>query len=154
MRLILARLLAYSGTRLREATALKWSHLNNDETLLLVPGTKSRASKDRLLPLSPSLVGFLKELRERRGPEAPSARIARVGSCLDTLKRACGKVGITEMTHHDLRHFFATRCIESGVEIPTVAKWLGHSDGGALAMKTYGHLRQEHSLAQAAKVVF
>jgi len=35
-----------------------------------------------------------------------------------------------------LRHLFATRCIESGVDIPTVSRWLGHKDGGALAMKS------------------
>ena len=40
---------------------------------------------------------------------------------------------------HDLRHFFATTCIESGVDIPTVSRWLGHKDGGALAMRLYGH---------------
>jgi hypothetical protein len=49
---------------------------------------------------------------------------------------------------------FATRCIESGVDIPTVSRWLGYRDGGALAMKTYGHLRREHSIAQAQKVSF
>ena len=49
---------------------------------------------------------------------------------------------------------FATRCIESGVDIPTVSRWLGHKDGGALAMKTYGHLRREHSIAQAQRVTF
>ena len=49
---------------------------------------------------------------------------------------------------------FATRCIESGVDIPTVSRWLGHKDGGALAMKTYGHLRREHSIAQAQRVSF
>ena len=48
----------------------------------------------------------------------------------------------------------ATRCIESGVDIPTVSRWLGHKDGGALAMKTYGHLRREHSIAQAQRVTF
>jgi integrase len=53
-----------------------------------------------------------------------------------------------------LRHLFATRCIESGVDIPTVSRWLGHVDGGALAMKTYGHLRREHSAAMAQKVKF
>src|SRR6266542_4317323 len=51
-------------------------------------------------------------------------------------------------------HLFATRAIESGVPIPTVAKWLGHKDGGALAMKTYGHLRDTHSADMAQKVVF
>jgi hypothetical protein len=29
-----------------------------------------------------------------------------------------------------------TRCIESGIDIPTVSRWLGHQDGGVLAMKT------------------
>ena len=32
--------------------------------------------------------------------------------------------------------------------------WLGHKNGGALAMKTYGHLRNEHSQAMAQKVKF
>jgi hypothetical protein len=38
--------------------------------------------------------------------------------------------------------------------VPTVSRWLGHADGGALAMRTYGHLRQEHCAAQATKVHF
>ena len=70
------------------------------------------------------------------------------------LDRACKKAGAERITHHDLRHLFATRCIESGVDIPTVSRWLGHKDGGALAMKMYGHLRREHSIAQAQRVTF
>jgi integrase len=53
-----------------------------------------------------------------------------------------------------LRHLFATRCIESGVDMPTVSRWFGHKDGGALAMKTYGHLLREHSIAQRAECQF
>jgi hypothetical protein len=40
------------------------------------------------------------------------------------------------------------------VDIPTVSRWLGHKDGGALAMKVYGHLRDSHSTAMAQKVRF
>jgi hypothetical protein len=40
------------------------------------------------------------------------------------------------------------------VDIPTVVGWPGHNDGGVLAMKTYGHLRPDHSLAAAQKVQF
>ena len=47
-----------------------------------------------------------------------------------------------------------TRCIESGVDIPTVSRWLGHKDGGALAMRVSGHLRNEHSQQMAQKVRF
>ncbi|MDB6029926.1 MAG: hypothetical protein JWM16_264, partial [Verrucomicrobiales bacterium] len=51
-------------------------------------------------------------------------------------------------------HLFATRCIEAGVDIPTVSRWLGQKDGGALAMKVYGHLRDNHSPGMAKKVWF
>ena len=64
------------------------------------------------------------------------------------------KTEFPKFTHHDFRHFFATTCIESGVDIPTVSRWLGHSDGGALAMRVYGHLQVEHSLAMSKRVNF
>jgi len=70
------------------------------------------------------------------------------------LQTACKKLELPQFTHHDFRHFFATTCIESGVDIPTVSRWLGHKDGGALAMKRYGHLRQEHSFAMIKRVSF
>jgi integrase len=78
----------------------------------------------------------------------------RVQECQGAINSACKKLGITRFTHHDLRHLFATRCIESGVDIPTVSRWLGHKDGGALAMKVYGHLRDQHSVAMAQRVTF
>jgi hypothetical protein len=78
----------------------------------------------------------------------------RVQECQGAINTACKKLGIARFTHHDLRHLFATRCIESGVDIPTVSRWLGHKDGGALAMKTYGHLRDQHSTNMAQKVLF
>src|SRR6202040_363387 len=80
--------------------------------------------------------------------------IMSVESCEKSLTRACKEVGAHRLTHHDLRHYFATKCIESGVDIPTVSRWLGHKDGGALAMRTYGHLRDEHSATMAQKVTF
>ena len=76
----------------------------------------------------------------------------QVRECQKAIDSACKKLGLARITHHDLRHLFATRCIESGVDIPTVSRWLGHKDGGALAMKTYGHLRDQHSAAMAQKV--
>jgi integrase len=80
--------------------------------------------------------------------------VLRVRECQKAMDRAAKVVGMKRITHHDLRHLFATRCIESGVDIPTVSRWLGHKDGGALAMKVYGHLRDQHSVNMAQKVVF
>src|SRR4029077_17646441 len=80
--------------------------------------------------------------------------VLAIRECQKALDAACADLGIKPITHHDLRHLFATRCIESGVDIPTVSRWLGHKDGGALAMKTYGHLRDQHSAPMAQKVTF
>ena len=41
---------------------------------------------------------------------------------------------------HMMRHVFASTLISSGIDVRTVAEFLGHSDGGALVLKTYSHL--------------
>jgi integrase len=90
-------------------------------------------------------------------------RVAQRGLAM---KPAEKKAGIAHLIHHDLRHLFATRCIESGVDIPTVFRfypaiaqkgdggWLGHKDGGALAMKVYDNLCNQHSASMAKLVNF
>ncbi len=93
-------------------------------------------------------------MRAARPNEPKDEKVFLVRECQKSMDRAAALVGMARITHHDLRHFFATIAIESGVDIPTVSRWLGHKDGGALAMKTYGHLRNEHSLAQAQRVTF
>jgi integrase len=101
----------------------------------------------------PALRRLLEKLREEQQPQSGD-RICKLSECQGALTRACRLVGCTRLTHHSLRHLFATRCVESGIDIPTVARWLGHSDGGMLALKIYGHLRREHSQNMAAKVTF
>jgi integrase len=93
-------------------------------------------------------------MRDERPGEPLSEKVFRVREAQKAIDRAACRVDMARIVHHDLRHLFATICIESGVDIPTVSRWLGHKDGGALAMKTYGHLRREHSIAQAQRVSF
>jgi integrase len=81
----------------------------------------------------------------------PVCAVSEAQGCMTA---AAEEIGMERLTHHDLRHYFATICIEAGVDIPTVSRWLGHKDGGVLAMRTYGHLRDEHSTAAAARVSF
>jgi integrase len=142
----MVRLLAYSGARLKEGTGLRWRDVDVEHNRMTIAGTKSESS-DRIIPIFRPLAGLLAEIRRRRGKEAPDAPILLIRECKGALRSACRAVGVKRLTHHDLRHLFATCCIESGVDIPTVSRWLGHADGGNLAMRTYGHLRQEHSIA-------
>jgi integrase len=151
-----ARFLAFSGCRLSEARAAAWGDVDLAKGFLTVHNAKVRRARNwkptRLVPIIPDLRHLLERLKQDK-PQSTDP-ICKVGECEKSLRAACKKVNIPALTHHDLRHLFATRCIEAGVDIPTVSRWLGHSDGGALAMRVYGHLREKHSAEQAAKVTF
>ena len=152
----LVEFLAYGGMRIRsEAIWVTWNDIDWKRMEIVVrghPETGTKNSEIRRIPILPDMETLLKRLRtdEARGED----RIIKISRCNEALKRACKEIGIPQITHHDLRHLFATRCIESGVDIPTVARRLGHKDGVVLAMKTYGHLRNEHSQQMAQKVRF
>ncbi len=149
-----AEFLAYSGARHEEANLVRVGYykpgVSGRVGTLYVPGYKS-VSSDRTIPVIPPLKRLLDRLVAGRDREE---KLLKATTCLRPLQRACAHLGAPRLTQHHLRHYFATICIEKGVDIPTVSRWLGHSDGGRLAMKTYGHLRTEHSLAQAALVDF
>jgi integrase len=149
--------LAFTGCRLSEANVLEWRDMDFAAGEIVVRGDATTGTKNwelRRVPLIPDARTLFQRMRGEREGEALDAKVFRVGECQKALDRACKRIGAARITHHDLRHLFATRCIESGVDIPTVSRWLGHKDGGALAMKTYGHLRREHSMAQAQRVTF
>jgi len=149
--------LAYSGLRIGEANYVTWGDVNFARHQLHVLGDPETATKNgetRFVPMIPELERLLSELRAERANEPANASVMRVFECQNSMTHAASKIGMKRITHHDLRHLFATICIESGVDIHTVSRWLGHKDGGALCMKTYGHLRQDHSFAQAQRVSF
>jgi integrase len=149
--------LAFTGCRVGEAREIAWRDVDFDAGEVVVRGDAKTGTKNwelRRVPLIPDARALFQRMRSERLGEPLDAKVFRVGECQKSLNRATQKVGTDRITHHDLRHLFATRCIESGVDIPTVSRWLGHKDGGALAMKTYGHLRREHSIAQAQRVSF
>ncbi|HEY3856935.1 MAG TPA: site-specific integrase [Verrucomicrobiae bacterium] len=148
----LVEFLAFSGARIGEARAAVWGDVKFQDNMIWIHGTKSEQS-DRLIPMTASLREFLLKLKAGVDPE-PTDRILKTGSAKKCLATACANLEFPKFSHHDFRHFFATTCIESGVDIPTVSRWLGHSDGGALAMRVYGHLQVEHSLAMGKRVSF
>jgi integrase len=115
-------------------------------------GTKNGEWRD--IPMVPEMRRLLLRLKDENPSLEPQDPVMAVRECQKAMDRAAKKIGMVRITHHDLRHLFAMRCIESGVDIPTVSRWLGHKDGGALAMRVYGHLRDEHSAAMAEKVYF
>ena len=158
------RFLAWTGCRLSEANAVTWQDVDFARGILRVHGTKTD-SAEREVPLVPEAKALLERIHARRVEKAKEAgeveagarqtdKVLAVSEVAKSLAAACAAVGVPKLTHHDLRDAFTTTAIESGVDVPTIAAWLGHADGGALLMRTYAHHRRAHSLAQAAKVNF
>ena len=153
----LVRFLAFGGFRISEAANVTWADCDFEKKEITVRGDPETGTKNwsiRRVPMIPDMRRLLERLRQERADEIPSQPVMRVRECQKSINRASEKIGMARITHHDLRHLFATLCIESGVDIPTVSRWLGHKDGGALAMKVYGHLRDQHSVAMAQRVTF
>ena len=149
---------SYVGARLSEAAKIYGRDCSFLKSEIIIRGDPITGTKNweiRRVPMIPEMRKLLERLKAERGEkEFLDNPVLKVRKFNRSLKNACKKLGLHHLTHHDLRHLFATRCIESGVDIPTVAKWLGHKDGGVLAMQTYGHLRDKHSANMAQKVIF
>jgi integrase len=144
---LVIRFLSHTGLRIAEARQIRWKDVRED--FFLVPGSASKSGRPRVIPF---VNGIADTLQALRGVAGDREELMPQGECKRSLQTACRRAGLPRLSHHDFRHLFATRCIESGVDLPTVARWLGHQDGGALLSRTYFHLVDEHSRRMAARV--
>ena len=97
---------------------------------------------------------LLERMRQEREQAAPGDRVLLVKDAQGFITSACRKLKIQRFTTHALRHLFGTACLEAGVDVRTVAGWLGHKDNGALLLKVYSHVRAQHEAEMIRKVRF
>lgn len=147
---LLVKLLAFSGMRLGEATQIIWREIDFEGNRFTVTGgmNGTKNNEIRIVPLFPILKDFLKGLHDSKDPN-PTDRLIGIDSAKKAIESACQRKGLPHFTHHCLRHYFVSNAIEKGVDFKTIAAWVGHKDGGLLVAKTYGHLRDTHSMEMA-----
>jgi len=73
-----------------------------------------------------------------------------VENLIRTFKKVVKRAGIVDFTFHDLRHTFATRLAQMGVDLYTISKLLGHKD---IKTKQRYAYRCNESLRRAAVVM-
>lgn len=144
-----------TGLRVGEAVQLSVRDIDSRAMTILVACGKG--NKQRLVPMSPTL---LQELRSwwcrHRHPRwlFPGAKPDQPLTT-STLQRACQaavrRAGLHKAaTPHSLRHTFATELLEAGVDLLTIQKILGHSCVNTTIR--YTHVRRDH-LQRAGRVL-
>ena len=146
--MLVVRFLTMTGMRKKEAHGVRKSDVK--EHGVFVRSENAKNGKPRLVPFVPGLAQVIERLKAL--PDTGEFLLPRA-DIRKAVTNACKRAGLPHMSYHCFRHQFATMCVESEVDVPTLAEWLGHKDKGALAMQTYIHVRQEHSLRVAQKVV-
>ncbi|NCB48490.1 MAG: site-specific integrase [Clostridia bacterium] len=70
-----------------------------------------------------------------------------------TFKTITKKLHFNGITIHSLRHTFATRCIEQGIDMVVVQKWLGHASI-TMTIDTYTHIEKDFKQQSANKLEY
>lgn len=115
-----------AGLRVSEVINLKLSDIDRDRMMLHIKNSKGR--KDRLVPFSKQLLSLLEKYYRTYKPKeylfnGQSTAQYTASSCNKLMKRYIGE----NTSFHLLRHSAATAIHESGTDIATLAKFLGHN---------------------------
>ena len=128
-----------AGLRVAELTALTRGDLNMDTGPHVVCHGKGR--RDRTTPLTAETVAVLRTWTKEL-PNSPAIPLfpTRAGSAMSrdtvsarlhlhtaTAASTCPSLSSKKVTPHVLRHTSAMRLLEVGVDVMTIALWLGHA---------------------------
>lgn len=132
----------WTGCRRSEALNVRWEDVDIEGGVLYIHGTKSEGS-ERALPISEPLMQVLDELGPRE-----EGKLFDINP--DTVTHAF-KVLCPNHKLHDLRHTFATYCLECGVAMRVVQQWLGHSSI-TVTSRIYSHVLDDFQREEALKL--
>lgn len=152
----------YTGLRIGELLALEWSDINfskcemsinkscHDSRVNGVFGritdTPKTQTSNRIIPIPKQLLPLLRETKSRNlskwvvgdGDKAISVRTYQYS--FEALQR---KLNIKRRGFHTLRHTFATRALECGMDVKTLSEILGHKNPN-VTLNRYAHSLLSH----------
>lgn len=148
----------YSGLRIGELMALQWSDIDFVKGILtvskschdgkggLVVDEPKTATSRRMIPLPKQLLPILKALKRRSvSPFVVSAsgNPVSVRSYQRSFELLLKRLNIPHKGFHSLRHTFATRALECGMDVKTLSEILGHKNP-TVTLNRYAHSLMEH----------
>ena len=143
-----------TGMRRGELFSLKWSDVDLAANIVTVRAATAKSGQTRRLPLNAEAAAMLIAWRDRQGDTSGLVFPSTEGERLDNINKSWrGVVKIAKLAgfnFHDLRHTFASRLVQNGVDLNIVRTLLGHSE-----IKTtliYAHLAPNNLRAAVEKV--
>ena len=160
----------YTGLRIGELLALTWSDIDFGKGLLFVSKTcydgnvgthhirvinspKTPHSR-RVIPLPKQILPLLKALKKRSRCQyiiADGDKPVFVRSYQRTFELLLRKLHIPHKGFHSLRHTFATRAMECGIDVKTLSELLGHKNA-TITLNRYAHSLLEHKVEMMNKL--
>ena len=148
----------YSGLRIGELIALQWSDMDFAKGILTVSKSchdskgglfidePKTATSRRVIPLPKQLLPILKGIKKKSdSPFVVSAngKSVSVRSYQRSFELLLKKLNIPHKGFHSLRHTFATRALECGMDVKTLSEILGHKNP-TVTLNRYAHSLMEH----------
>ena len=148
----------YSGLRIGELIALQWSDIDfakgtltvskschDGQNGLIIDEPKTATSR-RTIPLPKQLMPLVKMLKKRSDSDfvvSSHGKPVSVRSYQRSFELLLKKLDIPHRGFHSLRHTFATRAIECGMDVKTLSEILGHKNP-TVTLNRYAHSLMEH----------
>lgn len=152
-------MLLHTGLRFGEACSLTWGDVDLTAAMLTVRGETAKTNRTRHVPLNKTALKALKAWKpDHPDPGAyvfpgkvEGKPVTDIKTAWKQLLKSVKDAPITHFRVHDLRHTFASKLVQAGVDLNTVRELLGHSD--IKMTLRYAHLAPEHRAAAVAKLV-
>jgi len=136
-----------TGLRRGELTQLEWPDIDFNARSLTVRAAASKSGKRREIPLNAEAVDILKRWKKQIGGEGRLFPFYDLKTAWTALLVAAK---IANLRWHDLRHTFASKLVNAGVDLNAVRELLGHAD---LKMTLrYSHSKQSHLANAVARL--
>lgn len=143
-----------TGLRRGELLALRWADVDLTGASLAVRGADAKTGETRHVPLNSDIVTVLKAWRgtdERGGYVFAMSNGKAIDGTKTSWLGVAKAAGLTDFRFHDLRHSFASKLVQRGVDLNTVRELLGHAD---LKMTLrYAHLAPAVKAAAVERLV-
>lgn len=154
----------YTGLRIGELLALEWRDIDFQKGIITISkschdgkdengkfarltDTPKTETSEREIPFPKQLMPYLRNIKKESNSDyvvaSHSDNLISIRAYQRSFELFLKKLGIPHKGFHSLRHTFATRALECGMDVKTLSEILGHKNP-TVTLKRYVHSLLDH----------